>query len=527
MRFPIAFAASVGLLSTSVLAQSDLRQEALAVLGLSGGDVQQLDLPDHDGSFAVEIDFQGASDLIELHPWSVRSAEHFEVLAQRDDGSYERVDVGPARTYRGSLVGRPGSVVAGSLLDDGLHVRIRLAEGDDYWVEPLVSRVPGAPFDAHVVYSSSDVIDQGHRCGADLLADNDSKTISGGDGEVYAPGSSVSIAELAIDCDYEYYQLNGSSVPNTEAAVELVISTMNPQYEYEVDILHEITTIIVRSSSNDPYTTSDPGALLSQFRSHWNNTKGGVQRDVAKLFTGKNLAGSVIGIAYLSVVCNKSSAYNVVQNLGSLSSRTDLSAHELGHNWSAGHCSCGGYTMNSSLTSANRFTVGSENSIRGYRNSKNCFTSADGTPIFEDGFESGNLTAGGWTKANKRPKARKQARRSGNYGCNLKRTTWVEKEVSTLGFGQVTAVWTWRTKQFEGSANEEIFAEWSIDGGSTWNLIDSHRGPNFQNEQHVLPASAAGVANFKLRFRTNATGLNSNTGKRKRGHVDVVRIIGD
>lgn len=526
MRIAISLAAGLGLLSLSH-AQSSTRQDVLQTLGLSQGQVLRLETPAAgEGSFTVPIDFNGAADLIELHPHSIRSASHFQVLEHLDDGSYVRIPDPVARTYRGTLVGHPGSVVAGSLLDDGLHVRIRLAEGEDWWLEPVATRVPGASLEAHVLYSSSDVLDRGHRCGADLLSDNQGKNLGGGGGEIYGPGSSVEIAELALDCDWEYYNIWGSS-SGTVDAVELVIGTMNPQYEYEVDITHELTTIIVRTSSNDPYTTSDPGNLLNQFRSHWNSTKGGVTRDVAELFTGRNLDGSVIGIAWLSVVCNTGWAYSVVQHLSALSSRTDLSAHELGHNWSSGHCSCSGYTMNSSLTSANRFTVGSENAIRGYANGVGCLGNSSGTPIFEDGFESGNITAGGWTKANERPKARKQARRSGNYGCNLKRTTWIEKEVSTLGYSQVSLVWTWRTKQFEAGASEEIFAEWSTDGGATWNLIDSHRGPQFQNEDHVLPAAAAGKPDLKIRFRTNATGLNSNTGKKKRGHVDVVRIIGD
>ena len=75
----------------------------------------------------------------------------------------------------------------------------------------------------------------------------------------------------------------------------------------------------------------------------------GVQRDVAQLFTGRNLDGSVIGIAYPGGICTNF-GYNLVQNYGNLGCATDLSAHELGHNWSAGHCSCGGHTMNPSIT---------------------------------------------------------------------------------------------------------------------------------------------------------------------------------
>src|SRR5678815_6030140 len=57
-------------------------------------------------------------------------------------------------------------------------------------------------------------------------------------------------------------------------------------------------------------------------------------------FTGKELDGSVIGIAQLSVICNKSSAYGLSQSKWTTSMlyRAGLTAHEIGHNWSATHC---------------------------------------------------------------------------------------------------------------------------------------------------------------------------------------------
>ena len=116
------------------------------------------------------------------------------------------------------------------------------------------------------------------------------------------------------------------------------------------------------------------------------------------------------------------------------------------------------------------------------------------------------------------------AARSGNFGANLKKTTWIQKQTSTLGFSQVTLVFTWRTKNYE--AGEQAVLEWSTNGGSTWNAVDTNTAKKWQNEEFVLPAAAAGKADFRIRFRTNAVGVNPN-GKKKSTHVDVVRIIGD
>ena len=508
-------------------AQSDLEllERTNATLGLRESRVVRLDLPAGGPGevLSIPLEFRGQGDLIQLAPHSVRAEGEFRVLAQLADGSWSEVDPGAPRTYRGTLVGEPGSVVAASLLDDGLHARVRLAEGEDWWLQPLVALVPGAPFDAHVLYATSAVLDQGHTCGADLLV-NDVPEPPAGGGGTYAPGSSVKIAQLGCDADFEYHNLHGG-VAGATAAIETVINAMNPQYEFEVDITHVITAILVRTSSNQPYTSTDPGTLLNQFRNEWVQNQGGITRDVAELFTGKNLDGSVIGIAWIGQVC-KSLGYNVVQHLSSLTSRTDLSAHELGHNWNASHCTCGGYTMNPSLTSANRFHgTFSEPTIRNYRNSVNCLTSSSGTPLFEDGFESGNLAAGGWTTQNSLVGVKGGAARSGLYGANLRRTTWLQKAQSTVGFSQITLVFTWKVVQYE--SGEQVVAEWSGDGGATWNQVASTVSKAWGNNELVLPAAAAGKPGFRLRFRTNAVGKNSVTGKTKKAHIDVVRIVGN
>ena len=74
------------------------------------------------------------------------------------------------------------------------------------------------------------------------------------------------------------------------------------------------------------------------------------RRDAAQLFTGKNLTGGYIGLAITRSLCSTDAAFSVVVSNSvacvPLACKTDLSAHELGHIWSANHCSCLGWTMN-------------------------------------------------------------------------------------------------------------------------------------------------------------------------------------
>ena len=334
----------------------DITERANQALGLIASEVVSLDVAaGAPAPMAITVPIGGVDYTLDLWEHSVRAPD-YHVLAQGDDGSYTEVEPQPVCTLRGTVLEAPGSVVAASLLEDGLYARIFFDDEQEYWVEPLAKHLAEATPAQYVVYHRDDIIPNGGSCGADLL-NHPPIDDGGGFGERAACGSGVfCAAEMAVDADYQYYQ-DWGSVAAVENRVNTVINTVNAQYERDVDITHVVTTIIVRTSSGaNPYTTNDPSALLDQFRNYWLSNHGGVSRDLAELFTGRNLTGSTIGIAWLGGVCN-SFGYSVVESdcCGSLSCSADLSAHEMGHNWSANHCSCSSYTMNAGLTCSNRF----------------------------------------------------------------------------------------------------------------------------------------------------------------------------
>jgi hypothetical protein len=117
---------------------------------------------------------------------------------------------------------------------------------------------------------------------------------------------------------------------------------------------------------------------------------------MAELFTGRDLSDPVIGIAFAGFVCN-SNAYSVVQNIGGFSCRTDLTAHELGHNWNANHCSCGGFTMNSALTCANQFSPSfTIQEIISYRETREFCLVNDCVPDNDDCIDAIEIGDGGF-----------------------------------------------------------------------------------------------------------------------------------
>ena len=70
-------------------------------------------------------------------------------------------------------------------------------------------------------------------------------------GEATTPeaASGPCVANLAIDADYEFFQRHGNDVNtanNVANHIQTIINTVNLQYEQDVAITHQVTTIIVR-----------------------------------------------------------------------------------------------------------------------------------------------------------------------------------------------------------------------------------------------------------------------------------------
>ena len=318
----------------------------------------------------VQIPIGDSTYTLDLEPQSVRS-DDYKVFMQDDNGDLYEVPPSPMRTLRGTVTELGGSLASGSLMEDGLYARIRLGNGEEVWLEPMGEKLDGVRSDLYALYYSHDIIASGGLCGTDAQwhVDDVLGMLANYETTAEQRGTVICTAQLGVDTDYEYYQDWGSG---TEARIESVINSVNVQYESEVNLSHLITTIIVRSSSSDPYTSSNAETMLGEFQNEWNSNQTSVTRDVAHLFTGKNIQNGTIGIAYLGVVCYNSSAYGLVESdcCGSFGCTTDLSAHELGHNWGANHQNSPSYnTMYPSIQCANLFIPATESEIGSYVNS--------------------------------------------------------------------------------------------------------------------------------------------------------------
>ena len=299
-----------------------------------------------NGRTEKEIAFQykGKNYRMVLKPASVRS-DKFKVTAIGDNGKRRTVHVEEPKLYQGHLEGDPDSKASVSLSGSRIKAYVKMANGEVLGIGPSsAGRDP-----EHSVYSSEDLEEEELSCGAEfpLL----SATESNDENEEAVPSiqaatssTTLYLAEIAFEADYEYFVANGSSVSNTVADIESVLNGVNTIYESDVQIRHVITEIIIReTSASDPYTTTVASNLIQEVRTQWNANHNSVSRDVAHLMTGRNLDGSTIGIAYSGVICRSpTSSYGLSQSKSSniFARRVALTAHELGHNWDADHCTC-------------------------------------------------------------------------------------------------------------------------------------------------------------------------------------------
>ena len=375
--------------ATGVMTQ--LEQDTARALNLEHVDVVDLELqgaPGHTLNTLVRID--GVVRELVLEPHSNRS-ENFQVLA--DKGNGELVEVTPeiVRTYRGVVADLPGATVAAGWLEDGLYAQVQMPDNTRRTIEPVGFEIEGATAASHAVYSDEDMGPSENFCGVDEsyrleLPEQDQAQAPGT--PTIAFGSTLLVAEIACDTDFEYFQDFGS-IAATQARIETVVNGFNVQYERDVAITHEISTIIVRTTPADPYFGNDAGNVLGQFQSEWLSNQGSVQRDIAHLFVGRTLVGGAVGVAFLGTICSTFLGYGLVQSdcCGGFASVTDISAHELGHNWNAGHCACftpgpgPDFTMNAFLTGANQFsptaTIGT---ITAFANTRPCLDIDFGAP---------------------------------------------------------------------------------------------------------------------------------------------------
>jgi Metallo-peptidase family M12/Putative Ig domain len=173
--------------------------------------------------------------------------------------------------------------------------------------------------------------------------------------------------ELGTEADALFVSQQGS-VAAANTRILSIVNMVNGIYETDLGLTNRVVTQRAHTAS-DPYTTTDARRLLEQFRSEFLASVASGYDD-ALLFSGRELDGSTVGIAFIRATCG-SARFGVLQmaRLGDFE-RSLLAAHELGHNLGARHTSFG--IMAPSITGETFFAQASKDEIAQYTSSVSC-----------------------------------------------------------------------------------------------------------------------------------------------------------
>jgi len=144
---------------------------------------------------------------------------------------------------------------------------------------------------------------------------------------------------IGADSDNQFFLDQGSSVPASQTEIESILNGVEAIYDADVDVVFELTSIIVRTAEPDPYS-GDAFDRLDDLLHLWTNELDDMPRDIAHLFSGLGVDSGVIGVAYVGAVCDQDFGFGFsdVEFTDNFGSKVGLVAHEIGHNFGANHC---------------------------------------------------------------------------------------------------------------------------------------------------------------------------------------------
>lgn len=293
---------------------------------------------------------------LELEPHDIRGARYRAVDVSAN-GVERQVEMGDAvRTFKGRVrdTGQEARFTV-----DGERIEGVIIGGDEnYFVEPLRKFEPSAKQSDYILYKGSDVVKGGaDECSATLAerinngaAILDAHPASDGGvavNEATATGQQTyKEVEIATEADNEYVvALGGAAAANGE--IISILNQIEGIYKNELGLSFKIVYQGTWTDANDPYTQADSSKLLYEFRNYWISNRTNIARDIAHLWTGKDVYSTDmqgnqnfnnVGLAFNNVTCRVPEyAYGLSERRLDAGSKVRVTAHEIGHNFGATH----------------------------------------------------------------------------------------------------------------------------------------------------------------------------------------------
>ncbi|UYZ63102.1 reprolysin-like metallopeptidase [Hymenobacter weizhouensis] len=241
------------------------------------------------------------------------------------------------KTYSGYAVTNNTITIKADFTEKGFHAMILNPQGDDIFIDPFGTGSPGY----YMSYYKKDFVKQTPvaPCATDEVPANIEKKAAR-----KAPVSAnrtldrnLRTYRLAVAATYEYSQFHGGTKSGALSAIVTSINRVNGVFEKEVAVRMVLVgdnDKVVYTTSNDPYTNDDGGAMLTQNINTLNAVLGSGSYDIGHVFSTDGG-----GVAYFESVCASFKAGGVTGQSRPVGDPFDIDyvAHEIGHQFGASH----------------------------------------------------------------------------------------------------------------------------------------------------------------------------------------------
>lgn len=219
-------------------------------------------------------------------------------------------------------------------------------------IRPLREIQPDAPASEHLVgtaepLASGTETDRSWTCGQSGAAPEllENKAGAATTLPLFAAAiTTLHTAAIAVDTDNELINDKfGGNVTTATNYIASLFAAMTVIYERDLLIRLVQGTTFLRTAP-DPYTsTGTTFDKLQEFGNYWTANHQSVNRAAAAMLSGRGGSGAS-GIAWLDVLCSKTSGYSYTQlfTSGTTVSTGEIMvvAHEIGHNFGSPHTQC-------------------------------------------------------------------------------------------------------------------------------------------------------------------------------------------
>lgn len=291
---------------------------------------------------------QGDLDSVQLQVQSDLGVQVLKLKTNRTLGVLAARLRGKAAAYQGELTNVPGSWVAVTRIGsrwtgiwfDGSHY---FGIDDARSLARISTEAArGAP-DRHLVFRLADLATDASFEG-DIRMPTAEAMAQRVEGELSQPMQTEAITmaaavlptkrlAVALIADLELANQDG---PQTETNMLARLNIVDGIFASQVGVHLQSGSATVLSATQ-PFDTTDPSSLLTELSTYRSGSQ--VQRasGLSHLFTGRNLDGRTVGIAYISGLCSNTFSASLSEARDTVQFDALIAAHEIGHVFGAPH----------------------------------------------------------------------------------------------------------------------------------------------------------------------------------------------